>query len=137
MHIKCQDSDLLSLMPVLAIFVTKVLLPTGICTDECEAFLALCDVAEFITSVNRGRVTPEHIRDSVHKFLRMFVLAFGAAWLTPKFHWLLHLSKQFRNWGTLLACFVNERYHRNPKQYAGQLKNTSKTPGLSLLKEVV
>ena len=137
MHIKCQASDLLTLMPVLALFVVKVLVPTGVCKRECRAFVALCDVVELITSVNRGRVTPDHINKAVSTFLRLFVAVFGAAWLTPKFHWLIHFSTQLKRWGTLLACFVNERYHRNPKQYASQLKNTSSNPGLCLLKEVV
>ena len=54
-----------------------------------------------------------------------------------KFHWLLHFSSSFQRWGTLLACFVNERYHKNPKQYASDLNNTSSKPGPSLLKEIV
>jgi hypothetical protein len=73
----------------------------------------------------------------VHSFLAAFVATWGVEYLTPKSHWLMHFGTAYKRWGTLLACFVNERYHKNPKQYATDLKNTSAKPGLSLLKEVV
>jgi hypothetical protein len=137
MHIKCQASDMLSLLPALAYFVQSVLIPTRLCPNECKTFLAMVDVCEFITSVNRGRVTASMIKDSVERFLYLFLITFGAAWMTPKMHWLLHMSRAYRKWGVLLACFVNERFHRFPKQYATDLKNTSKRAGLCLLKEVI
>jgi hypothetical protein len=136
-HIKCQASDMMSLLPVLAYFVHSVLMPTGLCAEACQTFLAMCDMCDFITSVNRGRITPSMIRKSVERFMQLFLLTFGAAWMTPKMHWLLHMSRAYSKWGVLLACFVNERYHRFPKQYATDLKNTSHNGGLSLLKEVI
>ena len=46
-RIKCQASDMLSLMGVLAVFTHQVLLNGyGTCTDACNAFLALADVVE-------------------------------------------------------------------------------------------
>ena len=127
----------MTLLPILARFTTSILLPTGLCTPHCRAFLAFCDMADFITSVNRGKVTHEQITESVHIFLGLFVAVWGVSKLTPKFHWLLHFSLAFRRFGILLACFVAERFHKFPKQYAGDLKNTSSQPGASLIKEVV
>ena len=136
-HVKCQASDIMAMMPILAQFTSDILLPSGVCTRECQTFLKFCDMAEFITSVNRGGVLHTQISDTVHSFLAAFVATWGVSYLIPKFHWRLHFGLSFQRWGTLLACFVNERYHKNPKQYASDLKNTSSKPGLSLLKEVV
>ena len=88
-------------------------------------------------SANRGRVTPSMISKSVHNFLKLFVAVWGSAYLTPKSHWLLHFARTFAKWEILVACFVLERYHRNPKQYATEMKNTSGTAGRNLLKEVL
>jgi hypothetical protein len=68
-HIKCQASDLLSLMGVLAIFTQQVLLAYGVCNDACHAFLALTDVVDFITSVPRAPLEPSRLDQLVEKFL--------------------------------------------------------------------
>ena len=53
-HIKCQASDMLSLVPVLAMFVLKILLPRKTCDAACFAFVALANVVEFIWFAARG-----------------------------------------------------------------------------------
>ncbi len=83
-HIKCQASDLIALQPVLAHFVRTVLVPTGLCTAECNAFLAMCEMAEFIASFNRGKVTPTMMSNAVNNFLKLFVGVWGSRYLTPK-----------------------------------------------------
>ena len=73
-HIKCQASDMLSLMGVLAVFTQQVLLNGyGICTDACNAFLALADVADFIIPVPRAHVELSSLDNSVERFLELFV----------------------------------------------------------------
>ena len=65
-HVKCQASDIMAMMPILAQFTSDILLPSGVCTRECQTFLKFCDMAEFITSVNRGGVLHTQISDTVH-----------------------------------------------------------------------
>ena len=136
-HIKCQASDLLAISPVLAYFVQAVLLPTGLCTNECNAFLAINNVLEFISSVNRGKITADMIGTAVESFLELFVSVWGVNKLIPKMHWLLHFRKHFQRYELLIACFVTERYHRHPKRYASEMKNTRKSASNNVLKEVV
>ena len=123
-HIKCQASDAMSLVLVLAYFVQNVLLLTGLCNAECVAYLALADMIEFIISVPKGNVTPTLIRASVHKFLSLFVDAWGPEYLFPKMHWLLHFGTELQNFRVLLSCFVHERKHRMIKKYAEDACNT-------------
>ena len=141
-HVKCQASDLLSLYPVLAYFVQIILLKTcrdDSCTNACKAFLALVKVLEFIHLANRaqGRITSDMMRDAIHEFLTAFVLAWGVSKLIPKCHWLLHFAKHFQTHGALPSCFVNERYHRNPKRYANDMTNTNNDASTNVLKETV
>ena len=84
-RIKCQASELLSIAGPLALFVQRVLLKSGACTNACMAFLALSDVVGFVRSANRGAVTPNDLADAVRNFLARFVAVWGFEWLTPKF----------------------------------------------------
>jgi len=136
-HIKCQASDLLSVLPVLALFVQKVLLSLHVCQAECAALLALADLVDIVVSTARTKVEPATLLAQVHLFLEKFVAAFGADYLTPKCHWLLHLPECLLKFGVLLNCFALERKHRIAKRYATELQNTSKDPSKSLLSEVV
>ncbi len=136
-HIKCQASDMLSLIGVLAVFTKKVLVRIGSCNAECAAFLAFVDVVDLITNTQRFTVSPHALRDAVHKFLSLFTETFGFEWLTPKFHWLLHFAKSLQVLGVLLNCFALERKHRIEKRYATEIENTSRNASKSILMEVV
>lgn len=133
--LKCQASDGLSLMAVIAIFISLVALPWGVCTAECMALIAFADVVDFMYNVPRGGITPAMLRSAVHKFLCLYVRAFTVNGMSPKFHWLLHFAYHLDNFGTLLSCFVHERKHRMVKRYANDIVNT-RVFELSVLNEV-
>jgi hypothetical protein len=136
-HIKCQASDMLSVLPVLAVFIQKVLLNLAMCRAECAAVLALIDLADTIVLTARVEVEPAVLLGQVHKFLKLVVDAWGFEYLGPKFHWLLHLPEVLIKVGVLLNCFALERKHRIAKRYATELTNTSKDASGSLISEVV
>ena len=123
-YLKCQASECLSLCAVLALFVQKILLPSNNCTAHCLAFIALCDLVDFLSAIPRGDVTSALVRDAVHKFLRLYAHAWGLGHMTPKFHWLLHFARHLEEFGTLLTCHVHERKHRVLKRYGTDIYNT-------------
>ena len=135
-HIKCQASDMLSLMGALAMFAYQTLLPKNLCNAACDAFLALADVVDFIVVSARSHLDPTKLDDAVEKFLDMFVDAFGIEWVIPKFHWLLHFGDHLKRFKVLLNCFVLERKHRWAKRYATELQNISKAANASVIMEV-
>ena len=120
---KMQASDALNLIPTLAYFVSIVLLPLGIGDNECNAFLALSDLVEFLTVLPRGGMDPELLRSAVHRFLELYVLAFSFENTFQKFHWLLHLTSEYVQHGCLVSCFVHERKHKALKKYANHILN--------------
>ena len=75
--------------------------------------------------------------DDVHDFLAKYVAAFGYSVLTPKAHWLLHYPIQLLKRIFRINCFVLERKHRVPKQYAELLKKHKKKGSTSILSDVV
>jgi len=95
-HIKCQASDLLSLMGVLAMFIQHVLvkLPNA-CVAECRAVLVLVDVVDLIAASSRVTVPLERLLDAIEKFLELFEGTWGLSWMTPKFQWLVHIASVF------------------------------------------
>ena len=137
-HVKCQASDMLSLLPVAAVFTSQVLmkLEPRVLRSECIAFLALVDVVDLIVASSRITVPSVRLLQAVEKFLELFNDAWGVQWMVPKFHWLLHIPGVLHKHGKLLNCFCLERKHRVPKRYATELKNTSDRTKASLLKEV-
>ena len=101
-----------------ALLLERLVLLNGykICTDACNAFLALADVVDFLISAPRAHVEPSSLDNLVERFLELFVHAFGFGWMTPKFHWLLHFGEHLKKWHILLNCFVLERRHRISKK---------------------
>jgi hypothetical protein len=140
-HIKCQASDLLSLMGVLTHFTKTVLTSVAQgnedCVNACLAFLALVDVCELIASTVRYDVQPAKLLGKVHRFLELFVAAFGLEWMTPKIHWMLHYADSLEKNGRLFNCFCLERKHKVPKSYAEDYKHITRQSSSSILSEVV
>ncbi len=136
-HIKCQASDLLTIMGPLAQFATHALQAAGVANLACLALLCLVDLTDLIVATARIEVTPTMLQAEVQRFLAAYTAAFGFEWMTPKAHWLLHLPAQLRRFGRLLNCFCLERKHRVPKRYATELKNIAHCAAASLLKESI
>ena len=138
-HIKCQASDLLSTVPVLAHFTKTVLLRSA--DDDgkkaCEAFLALALVCELIADTSRVKVAPELLLGEVHRFLDLFVQAWGFEWLSPKCHWMLHYPEALQANGRLFNCFCLERKHRVGKRYAEDVQNINKNSSKNIMKEIL
>ena len=139
-QIKCQASDGLSLLGVTRRFTSSVLKPLDEANIASDAFLNFVEVIEIIIAASKSNVAPGQLLEAVETFLASFVAAFGFEWMTPKFHWLLHMHRYIGKWGTrflgLLNCFCLERKHRVPKRYATDLTNTSNHQSKSLLMEV-
>ena len=135
-HIKCQASDMLSLMPVINMCCLHVLVPLGCCMPAVTAFMALAHLVQCLWCSGRSSLTPATLDAMVEDFLSKYGTAFGFQWMTPKFHWMLHLGDHLSKFGFLVNCFCLERRHRVAKRYADELKNISKSTGDSLLMEV-
>ena len=136
-HVKCQPSDLLSICGVLGLYTHTVLLPLGIDNGACGTIASLLYVVDLVVASARLDVGAPTLLAAVHRFLEIFVASFGNESTTPKLHWLLHFPETLTRLGRLLNCFCLERKHRWAKRYATDLQNTSASPSVSLLSEVL
>ena len=105
-HIKCQASDMLSLLGVLGLYVQTVLLATGLANPACDALVSLISLTHLIVTTSRMEVSPARLLGAVHMFLEKYTAVFGFDCLIPKCHWLLHLPESLARFGRLLNCFV-------------------------------
>ena len=80
-HIKCQASDMLSLCPVLAMFVQTVLLKIAagleICKPACDAFAVMADIVELLWFSARYGLTPAQLDTAAEKFLQFPAMHLG------------------------------------------------------------
>ena len=94
---KCQASDGLTAIAVIAVYVQKVFMKAGLAIAECTAFLHLANIVDLLVAVPSGRIQPDTLRDSIGPFLDSCVAAGWRARMIPKFHWLVHAPRHLHS----------------------------------------
>lgn len=117
-NLKCSASDILNLFPVLALYATEILRPLGRFKAQVDSFLALCDVLDLLTSLNRGiNVSADVLEAAIVDHFQKYQTAYGDLEWVWKHHGALHLAAMLRLFGFLLALFTHERRHRIIKKF--------------------
>ena len=75
-HIKCQASDLLTIMGPLAQFATHALQAAGVANLACLTLLCLVDLTDLIVATSRIAVAPTMLEAEVQRFLAAYTAAF-------------------------------------------------------------
>ena len=132
---KTSASEALSLYPVMAAFVDQPHID-ALRAPSITCFRLCCDILDALQSVSRSKCTPEELADRILRFMRLFKACFGEGDMTSKFHYMLHIPKQYKTHGILFPCFVHERKHRELKRFASAITNTSIDFERSLLEEI-
>lgn len=105
---KCSASEVLGLLPILCFYTQQVLLPSGICCNECKVVTQAAleeAVAAFYSTVRQAKW--EHISHS-------------------KFHWLQHLGAEMARLNNRLpSCWCHESKRKHAKQFAEYIQNTT------------
>ena len=123
-NLKCSASDILSLYPVIALYVQQILRPLGRFKDQVDSFLALCDVLDILWSLNRGiHVAADILEAAIVNHFTLYQNAYGDLEWVWKHHGCLHLAQFLRKFGYLLALFTQERRHRIIKRFLHGRKN--------------
>jgi len=123
-HLKCTASEGLSMYSLIAFFMSTVVAPTGLCPLALAAYFALADVIDLVIAIPRKLATADMLRTSIERFLDACVAAGWRCYMTPKFHWLVHLPRELSRFNVLITCWVHERKHRMVKRYAHDILNT-------------
>ena len=118
----------MSLLPIIAIFLTNVALKRCSWAASIQAvlcLLALIDVVELLGQVRRGVVQPADLMVAIKGHLERYASVYGNDAVRPKHHYALHLPDMLRRFGMLFSCWVHERRHRLVKQYTRDRRNTT------------
>lgn len=113
-------SELLSLLPIISHFLSKV------CKDECkleaQTFICLAHLVELLQSTWTGLVHWQMIQECAEDALTHWK---ACSWpMIRKNHWLLHFGQAYKDHGQALSCFTQERKHKMISRYCRPMQNT-------------
>ena len=136
--LKATASELISLVPVLAVWLQRVVAPR--LREEhkpvLRSLLLLCRVIQLCTVAGLpGRIDPAAMTEAVSAYLGAHNDAYGAAFWVPKMHFIIHLGAMLAVHGLLLNTLVCERKHKEVKRLATGRTNTT-SYDLGMLKEM-
>ena len=83
------------------------------------------NLADLLCDIAYGQVTEALLREAVNNLLESCVSAGWRLFMHPKYHWLIHIPREYGRRSVSMTCFALERKHKQPKAYALQHKNLS------------
>ena len=111
-------SDLLSIIPILHLFLIEVVNPMGVMRDHIRCFSLLAEIIHiFALGPSGAMACVNQLKSLIANRNSLFVKLYGE-FVKPKMHHLFHIPDGMRFVGKLLACFVTERRHRLVKAAA-------------------
>lgn len=119
----CTASEMLTLAPVLARYMSHVCSPRGEHLEHIESLRAGLHVLEILQDVKRRVVSKERLQAAIHAHLQKYVAAYGRDAVRPKHHYVLHLPDMLDHHGVLLSTLMHERKHRMVKRYTKNKTN--------------
>ena len=119
----CTGSEFLALAPLFHRYFTMVRSrePADV-QPYIDCMLAVLETVILLQSVRTGTVTPDELRASIMKHLKLFKATWGDKLIRPKHHYASHLADMLERFGFLLASFVHERKHRLINKYGRDRK---------------
>lgn len=124
--LKAGASEVLSAYAIVRHFVEIVMEPTGKIAPQRASFQALCRVVDGMVLLKQ-RCEPRRLRDfdaACAEWVRLHVGCYGAEFVRPKTHFVLHLGAQPRADQFFADCFTHERKHQAIKAEADYVRNT-------------
>ena len=127
---KCTAGEGLSIGPLMALYLSLVVIPAAMCIPQCMAFLAMMDMLDLLVATPHGVTTPTVLNQAAKTFLEACVAAGWKDYMHSKHHWLVHFGFHLQKFidaglGPMMPnCFVNERKHKLARRYGGDIHNT-------------
>ena len=134
-HFSCNASDLLTLYPILQVFLTTVARarsPADMCV---EALVAAFVCVDLLQNIKRGLVTKEQLNDAIVRHHELFKRCYDDDAIKPKFHYALHHAAHLDHFGLILSTFTHERKHKILRRAVQNRRNTTSYE-LSALEEI-
>lgn len=115
-NMKLFASELLNMMPILEGFLLDVVMPMDILCDHIESFRKLMSIVRLLQSgPSQAASRSDELAVLVELHHAAYKKAYGAEYVKPKWHHMMHLHEPGKSVGRILSCFVVERKHRTVK----------------------
>lgn len=137
---KCSASDCLSIYKVIRLYLMVVVTPAGINEElkhACDNYFLLCRVLDSLAAIIKRRVEASDLMNAILDYFNHFKRTYTDSEWIPKFHLALHLPAQLSHHKCLIACFTQERKHKEIKRYGEQVSNTSQSFEKGVLESVL
>ena len=122
-YFKVEASQAMTLYGLVACYLQGVFLRANVCVLECMAFIRLADMLDMLVELPHKVFSDKDLRKAADAFLKACVDAGWQCYMHPKFHWVVHLARELKQFGFLVTCWVTERKHRMVKRYSEAIKN--------------
>ena len=120
-HVKCSAGAAMALYPLVVYFAQSVISPDW--PNQVNCLVRFANLADLLCDLAYGQVTEALLRVAVNDFLESCVAAGWRLFMHPKYHWLIHIPREYGRRNFSMTCFALERKHKQPKAYAVQHKN--------------
>lgn len=119
-------SEMLTLMPVLYMFLVTVVVRLGRLTPEIESFKALAFALHLVARGKTGeRSIHADLAGAVRHHAECFQRAYPDVSVRPKHHYAHHIAMQLARDGVIYDAFTGERKHQSMKVVANNVANTT------------
>ena len=118
-HVKCTASEGLSLLPIIACFMSAVMEGARAAGEKLHArcYLLCTSVVELLLRSAKESVSELQYLAAASAFLKSFSELYGSEAMPPKFHSVMHFGKFLSRWTTIPNCWCLERKHRLIKRW--------------------
>ena len=112
------SGELLTIIPIMMMFLDLVIAPLGVLSNQIECFRLL---EQLVKLFSLGAHTSARYVQDIDRIIKEHASLYKECYpdaIKPKWHHLFHVVDHVANLGCLLSCFVTERKHRVMKATA-------------------
>lgn len=121
-HIKCFAGELLTALPVVALFLELVIEPLGILREHRLCFQQLVNIVGLLKKLDKTVPLVNDLKLAISTHNELFCKLYPNC-AKPKFHWLFHIPENIEHFKANMSCFCPERKHRAVKAVANHVLN--------------
>ena len=117
-HVKVFASDVLTIIPILVVFMLDVVAPSGMMQDHIKAIVILGEIMAVLQHAEMIEPIYERLRSIIDEHQVLFIKLYGHpdnSLIKVKFHHLGHLPEDLLRLTKNMSCFPTERKHRDWK----------------------
>lgn len=142
-ELKSSATEALSAYPAIRVFISDLRQQKTKLTDEARdamtCYILLRNVLDVLLLASRdgGGCHADKLCQSIQQHSAEFLRVYGPEHFLPKHHYAVHLPEMLRLHGCLLACWVQERRHKELKRFASDQHHSLPGTEKGIMEEMI